>query len=222
MFQIKILICLFIASLICTESQAQQTAPRHVTPEVAATTKEMLEAFSNDGNINFGETYGEMLEREEQEQAEEAAAASKEAEDAQSSILATVPKDSTIDYQGIADAFFPKEKAITEKSADKKPQAPKYEDVVFTVTESTSKVTLGMGHTIDIKIRTSSNLKWNFDKDFKSLEFLTDNTEDEYFHILYKAKAPGQETLYLDCLDISNPSDIKVLETKMVVIKVEE
>ena len=101
-------------------------------------------------------------------------------------------------------------------------EAPKvYEDIIMTLVEPTSKTVLGMGHTIDIKLRAGSNLKWNFDKEYKSLEFISERTEDGFVHAVFKAKEPGRETVYFDCLDVGDPLNVKVLETKLISVKVE-
>lgn len=169
----------------------------------------------------FGETYGEQVEREQ----DEIEAQAKAEEQNSNSVLATVPQDNSIDYQGIANAVFAKSQPTQAQNQPQVPTAeaqPKtYEDIIYTLTDSTSKATLGMGHTIELKLRTSSNLKWNFDKEFKSLEFLSEETKGEYLHVIFKAKAPGQETLYFDCLEMGDPLNIKVLETKLMVVTVE-
>lgn len=215
MSQIKVLGLALMLSLIYGNIQAQTT---NVQKNMGLPAREETPAaIETDG---FGETYGEQMEREQAA----AQAATQAREESQNSVIATVPQDSTIDYQGIANAFFAKDqpqKADAVQADVQKAQPKTYEDVIFTITDSTSHTTLGMGHTIDLKLRTSSNLKWNFDKEFKSLEFLSDRTEDGFFHVVFKAKAPGQETLYFDCLDVSNPENIKVLETKLMVVTVE-
>ncbi len=215
MSQIKVLGLALMLSLIYGNIQAQTT---NVQKNMGLPAREETPAaIETDG---FGETYGEQMEREQAA----AQAATQAREESQNSVIATVPQDSTIDYQGIANAFFTKDqpqKADAVQADVQKAQPKTYEDVIFTITDSTSHTTLGMGHTIDLKLRTSSNLKWNFDKEFKSLEFLSDRTEDGFFHVVFKAKAPGQETLYFDCLDVSNPENIKVLETKLMVVTVE-
>lgn len=204
--------------LIAGGSLAQQ-APREESPETAAAAAAAMEAAmaSQDG---FGSTYGEQVERQ-QEALEAAEKAEKENE---SSVMATVPQDSSVDYGSIANAIFSTPASTSaEKPAPNNGEPVKaYEDIIMTLTEPTTQSELGMGHTIDIKLRSASNLQWNFDKEYKSLEFLSSRTEDGYFHAVFKAKAPGKETIYFDCLDIGDPLNIKVLETKLLVVKVEE
>ncbi len=216
MSQIKVLSLAFAFGLICGTTQAQEvSSPREETQENMQTSS---------GLSGFGETYGEQIAREQEEQARAAQEAQAEAQENQNSVLAKVPENNTIDYKGIANAFFAGGQNQAEETAaaqQAKAQPKTYEDIVFTITEPTSQITLGMGHTLDLKLRTSSNLKWNFDKEFKSLEYISERTEDGFFHIVFKAKAPGQETLYFDCLDVGNPTNIQVLETKLIVVKVE-
>lgn len=203
--------------LIAGGSFAQQ-APREESPEAAAAAAAMEAAMaSQDG---FGPTYGEQVERQ-QEALEEAEKAEKESE---SSVLATVPQDSSVDYGSIANAIFstPAKTAAGKPTTNNAGQPKAYEDIIMTLTEPTTQSELGMGHTIDIKLRSASNLQWNFDKEYKSLEFLSSRTEDGYFHAVFKAKAPGKETIYFDCLDVGDPLNVKVLETKLLVVKVEE
>ncbi len=92
------------------------------------------------------------------------------------------------------------------------PAVQQSEDIIMTLTEPSSKANLGMGRTIDIKLRSASNLNWNFDKEYKSLEYLSSRDEDGFFHIVFKAKAPGKETVYFDCLDVADPMNVKVLD----------
>lgn len=203
--------------LIAGGSLAQQ-APREESPEAAAAAAAMEAAMApQDG---FGPTYGEQVERQ-QEALEAAEKAEKESE---SSVLATVPQDSSVDYGSIANAIFstPAKTAAGKPAANNAGQPKAYEDIIMTLTEPTTQSELGMGHTIDIKLRSASNLQWNFDKEYKSLEFLSSRTEDGYFHAVFKAKAPGKETIYFDCLDVGDPLNVKVLETKLLVVKVEE
>lgn len=211
MSQFRILCVALSLSLCLGEAQAQKTISDTQAPS-------QPETASEEG---FGETYGEQVEREQ----DEIEAQAKAAEENTNSVLATVPQDNSIDYQGIANAVFAKSQPTQASTQAVDPIAenqPKtYEDITYTLTDNTSKATLGMGHTIELKLRTSSNLKWNFDKEFKSLEFLSEDTKDEYLHITFKAKAPGQETLYFDCLDVGDPLNIKVLETKLMIITVE-
>ena len=127
------------------------------------------------------------------------------------------------DYGSIAAAIFSSggTRADQKGKAGAK-EAPKvYEDIIMTLVEPTSKTVLGMGHTIDIKLRAGSNLKWNFDKEYKSLEFISERTEDGFVHAVFKAKEPGRETVYFDCLDVGDPLNVKVLETKLISVKVE-
>lgn len=196
-----------------------QQAPRQESPEVAAAEAMVLEeAARTQPEEGFGLSYGEQLERDK-----EAAEAAQKAEEAEAgNILASVPQDSTIDYGSIADVMFaqgePKSAEKKQTAADKKVN----EDVVITLTEPSSKAELGLGRSIDIKLRSASNLNWNFDKEYKSLEYLSSRDEDGFFHIVFKAKEPGRETLYFDCLDTADPSNVKVLETKMIVVNVGE
>ena len=167
-----------------------QQAPRQESPEVAA---------------------AEALALEATKKAEEAEAGN---------ILAAVPQDSTIDYGSIADVMFSQGTASPNASAKlSEPAVQQSEDIIMTLTEPSSKANLGMGRTIDIKLRSASNLNWNFDKEYKSLEYLSSRDEDGFFHIVFKAKAPGKETVYFDCLDVADPMNVKVLETKMIVVK---
>lgn len=216
MFQIKVLGLAFMLSLLCGEGNAQ-----NATFQAGETAESSLENLQTSSSLSgFGETYGEQMAREQNE----AETVAQEEKESQSSVLATVPQNSAIDYKGIANAYFAgnqETKAENVASEQEKQQPKTYEDVVFTLTEPTSQAVLGMGHTIDLKLRTSPNLKWNFDKEFKSLEFLSERTEDGFFHVVFKAKAPGQETIYFDCLDVGNPTNIQVLETKLMVVKVE-
>lgn len=225
MSQIKVLGLALLLSFMCGKVQAQAVDSQGEMPRAA---REEVQKVEDSGG--FEETYAEQVAREQMEQEQAAQQAEQARQESENSVLATVPQGSSsnvntpIDYKGIANAYFSgnkEEKA--ENSADKaeKPQPKTYEDVIFTITEPTSKATLGMGHTIDLKLRTSSNLKWNFDKEFQSLEYLSERTEDGFFHVVFKAKAPGQETVYFDCLDVGNPDNIQVLETKLIVIKVE-
>lgn len=196
-----------------------QQAPRVESPEVAAAAA--LEAAAQAEPIDgFGPTYGEQVELQQ----EALEAAEKAEKENANTVLAPVPQDSEVDYGSIADAIF-------SNAPPSAPGAPRqnrgessktYEDVVLTLTEPTTKAELGMGHTIDLKLRSASNLLWNFDKDYKSLEFLSSRNEDGYFHAVFKAKNPGKETIYFDCLDHSDPLNVKVLETKLIVITVEE
>lgn len=217
MSQIKVLGLASVLSFLAGSVYAQEA-----TFQAGETAQSTLESLQTSSNLSgFGETYGEQIAREQA--AEQAAEQANQ--ESQNSVLATVPQDnSSIDYKGIANAFFAKDqaqKADANEADAQKAQPKTYDDVIFTITDPTSHATLGMGHTIDLKLRTSSNLKWNFDKEFKSLEFLSDRTEDGFFHAVFKAKAPGQETLYFDCLDVGNPENIKVLETKLMVVTVE-
>lgn len=200
-----------------------QQPPRQESPEVTAAEMEAMKeaaAAGGTGSVDgFGETYGEQVEREQD--AIEAAAAAAEAES--NTILAPMPQDSTVDYGSIADAIFSSggTRADQKGKAGAK-EAPKvYEDIIMTLVEPTSKTVLGMGHTIDIKLRAGSNLKWNFDKEYKSLEFISERTEDGFVHAVFKAKEPGRETVYFDCLDVGDPLNVKVLETKLISVKVE-
>ncbi len=215
MSQIKFLWVALGLGILSGTAQAQDA-----TFQAGATAESTLDSLQASTGLNgFGETYGEQMAREQ----DEAEAIAQEEKESQGSVLATVPQNSTIDYKGIANAFFAgNQNPDTAEAEQEAPAKPKtYEDVIFTLTEPTSQTVLGMGHTIDLKLRTSSNLKWNFDKEFKSLEFLSERTEDGFFHAVFKAKAPGQETLYFDCLDVGNPTNIQVLETKLIVVKVE-
>ena len=200
-----------------------QQPPRQESPEVTAAEMEAMKeaaAAGGTGSVDgFGETYGEQVEREQD--AIEAAAAAAKAES--NTILAPMPQDSTVDYGSIADAIFSSggTRADQKGKAGAK-EAPKvYEDIIMTLVEPTSKTVLGMGHTIDIKMRAGSNLKWNFDKEYKSLEFISERTEDGFVHAVFKAKEPGRETVYFDCLDVGDPLNVKVLETKLISVKVE-
>ena len=199
-----------------------QQPPRQESPEVTAAEMEAMKeaaAAGGTGSVDgFGETYGEQVERE-QDAIEAAAAAKAES----NTILAPMPQDSTVDYGSIADAIFSSggTRADQKGKAGVK-EAPKvYEDIIMTLVEPTSKTVLGMGHTIDIKLRAGSNLKWNFDKEYKSLEFISERTEDGFVHAVFKAKEPGRETVYFDCLDVGDPLNVKVLETKLISVKVE-
>ena len=216
MSQIKVLGLASVLSFLAGSVYAQDA-----TFQAGETVQSALENLQTSSNLSgFEETYGEQIAREQAA----AQAAEQESKENQNSVLATVPQDSTIDYKGIANAFFAKDQPqkADETQADVQKAQPKtYEDVLFTITDPTSHATLGMGHTIDLKLRTSSNLKWNFDKELKTLEFLSERTEDGFFHAVFKAKAPGQETLYFDCLDVGNPENIKVLETKLMIVTVE-
>ena len=196
-----------------------QQPPRQESPEVTAAEMEAMKeaaAVGGTGSVDgFGETYGEQVEREQD--AIEAAAAAAKAES--NTILAPMPQDSTVDYGSIADAIF---SSGGTRADQKGKEAPKvYEDIIMTLVEPTSKTVLGMGHTIDIKLRAGSNLKWNFDKEYKSLEFISERTEDGFVHAVFKAKEPGRETVYFDCLDVGDPLNVKVLETKLISVKVE-
>ena len=187
-----------------------QQPPRQESPEVTAAEMETMKeaaAAGGTGSVDgFGETYGEQVEREQD--AIEAAAAAAKAES--NTILAPMPQDSTVDYGSIADAIFSSGGTRTDqKGKAGVKEAP------------TSKTVLGMGHTIDIKLRAGSNLKWNFDKEYKSLEFISERTEDGFVHAVFKAKEPGRETVYFDCLDVGDPLNVKVLETKLISVKVE-
>lgn len=195
-----------------------QQPPRQESPEVTAAEMEAMKeaaAAGGTGSVDgFGETYGEQ-------DAIEAAAAAAKAES--NTILAPMPQDSTVDYGSIADAIFSSGGTRTDqKGKAGVKEAPKvYEDIIMTLVEPTSKTVLGMGHTIDIKLRAGSNLKWNFDKEYKSLEFISERTEDGFVHAVFKAKEPGRETVYFDCLDVGDPLNVKVLETKLISVKVE-
>ena len=193
-----------------------QQPPRQESPEVTAAEMEAMKeaaAAGGTGSVDgFGETYGEQVEREQD--AIEAAAAAAKAES--NTILAPMPQDSTVDYGSIADAIFSSGGTRT----DQKGKAG-VKEVIMTLVEPTSKTVLGMGHTIDIKLRAGSNLKWNFDKEYKSLEFISERTEDGFVHAVFKAKEPGRETVYFDCLDVGDPLNVKVLETKLISVKVE-
>ena len=196
-----------------------QQPPRQESPEVTAAEMEAMKeaaAAGGTGSVDgFGETYGEQVEREQD--AIEAAAAAAKAES--NTILAPMPQDSTVDYGSIADAIFSSggTRADQKGKAGVK-EAPKvYEDIIMTLVEPTSKTVLGMGHTIDIKLRAGSN----FDKEYKSLEFISERTEDGFVHAVFKAKEPGRETVYFDCLDVGDPLNVKVLETKLISVKVE-
>lgn len=199
-----------------------QQPPRQESPEVTAAEMEAMKeaaAAGGTGSVDgFGETYGEQVERE-QDAIEAAAAAKAES----NTILAPMPQDSTVDYGSIADAIFSSGGTRTDqKGKAGVKEAPKvYEDIIMTLVEPTSKTVLGMGHTIDIKLRAGSNLKWNFDKEYKSLEFISERTEDGFVHAVFKAKEPGRETVYFDCLDVGDPLNVKVLETKLISVKVE-
>lgn len=192
-----------VSLMILAPAAVAQEAPRTETPEAAAANR------SSQGG--FGPSYYDQLE----EQKQQAAARVEQEQKTDRSVLAVPTGDDKVDYKGIANALF----AQPEKTAPKKAVA--YQDEIITLTEPTQKLTLGMGHTADIKVRTAPNLKWNYDKEFSSLEFLSDREEDGFQHAVYKAKAPGEETIYFDCLDMSDPTNIKVLETKLIVIKVE-
>lgn len=195
-----------------------QQAPRQESPEVAAAEALALEeAARAEPEEGFGLPYGERLERQQ-----EALEAAKKAEEAEAgNILAAVPQDSTIDYGSIADVMFSQGTASPNASAKlSEPAVQQSEDIIMTLTEPSSKANLGMGRTIDIKLRSASNLNWNFDKEYKSLEYLSSRDEDGFFHVVFKAKAPGKETVYFDCLDVADPMNVKVLETKMIVVKV--
>lgn len=200
-----------------------QQPPRQESPEVTAAEMEAMKeaaAAGGTGSVDgFGETYGEQVEREQD--AIEAAAAAAKAES--NTILAPMPQDSTVDYGSIADAIFSSggTRADQKGKAGAKEVPKVYEDIIMTLVEPTSKTVLGMGHTIDIKLRAGSNLKWNFDKEYKSLEFISERTEDGFVHAVFKAKEPGRETVYFDCLDVGDPLNVKVLETKLISVKVE-
>ena len=203
----------------CALPICAQQAPREESPEVAAAEALALEEARTQQQDGFGIPYGEQLERRQ----EALAAAQRASEEEAGNILASVPQDSTIDYGSIADVMFSKGEAkqdgANKQSADNQQNN---EDIVMTLTDASSKANLGLGRTIDIKLRSASNLNWNFDKEYKSLEYLSSRNEDGFFHVVFKAKAPGSETVYLDCLDIADPMNIKVLETKIIVIKVGE
>lgn len=176
-----------------------QQPPRQESPEVTAAEMEAMKeaaAAGGTGSVDgFGETYGEQVEREQD--AIEAAAAAAKAES--NTILAPMPQDSTVDYGSIADAIFSSggTRADQKGKAGVK-EAPKvYEDIIMTLVEPTSKTVLGMGHTIDIKLRAGSNLKWNFDKEYKSLEFISERTEDGFVHAVFKAKNPAAKRFIL-------------------------
>lgn len=197
MSQLRALGTILCLCLMFGEAYGQQTAPRQ----------------EDEGTITRGSRVIRASDNESTEQSPSKSGGS---------LLATTPKDTTIDYQGIANVFFPQEqKKKADDPAQQEEKGSEYEDVVFTLAEPVSKSVLGMGHTIDLKVRTSSNLKWNYDKEFKSLEYLSERTEDDFFHVVFKAKAPGEETIYFDCLDMSDPLNVKVLETKLIVVKVE-
>ena len=194
MSQIKIIGAVLFLCLIFGETYGQQTAPRQEGEGTITRESRVIRGSDNEDTGKSSNSSG--------------------------SVLATPSKDTTIDYQGIANVFFQQEQKV-DGSAQKEEKGSEYEDVIFTLTEPVSKSVLGMGHTINLKVRTSSNLKWNYDKEFKSLEYLSEGTEDDFFHVIFKAKAPGEETIYFDCLDMSDPLNVKVLETKLIVVKVE-
>ena len=177
--------------------------------------------------LTFGEAYGQQTAPRQENSTDNSRTVSGSTTSETSgskggSSIAKVPQNTTIDYQGIANVFFqPEPQAKTADAAQASDKGSEYEDIVFTLTEPVSKSVLGMGHTIDLKVRNGANLKWNFDKEFKSLEYLSERTEDDFLHVVFKAKAPGEETVYFDCLDMSDPLNVKVLETKLIVIKVE-
>jgi len=208
-----------VFSLIAGAAGAQQPSEEAPAAE-AAQAQTLQETAPTQPEEGFGATYGEMVAR--QQEAIEAAQKVKEQE--KETVLAPVPQDSDIDYGSIAAAVF-SQGETSEKAPDAKTTAGSRkndDDIVMTLTEPTSEAELGMGRTIEVKLRTSSNLNWNFDKEYKSLEYLSSRTEDGFFHIVLKAKAPGKETIYFDCLDASDPLNVRVLETKMITISVGE
>ena len=205
----KMLAAVFSLTVVSSAAAVAQEAPRAETPEAAAAYQANQEKMSQGG---FGPSYYDQLEAQKQAEA----ARAEEAKKVDRAVLAVPSGNDTVDYKGIANALF----AQPEKEVAKKNVV--YQDEIITLTEPTQKLTLGMGHTADLKVRTAPNLKWNYDKEFTSLEFLSDREEDGFQHAVYKAKAPGEETIYFDCLDLSDPTNVKVLETKMIVIKVEE
>lgn len=187
-----------------------QEAPRVETPEAIAAYQAAQKQAAPSG---FGDSYYDQLENQKKEDAARQEAAQKKS----NTVLAAPSGNDTVDYKGIANALFAQPEAQPSAQA-----VNNYQDEIITLTQPTQKLTLGMGRTADIKVRTAPNLKWNYDKEFSTLEFLSDREEDGFQHAVYKAKAPGEETIYFDCLDMSDPADIKVLETKLIVIKVEE
>lgn len=199
---------LFGLSVISFAANAQE-APRVETPEAIAAYQAAKKQAAQSG---FGDSYYDQMENQKKAEAARQEAAQKKS----NTVLAAPTGNDTVDYKGIANALFAEPEA--------KPAAPavNYQDEIITLTQPTQKLTLGMGRTADIKVRTAPNLKWNYDKEFSTLEFLSDREEDGFQHAVYKAKAPGEETIYFDCLDMSDPADIRVLETKLIVIKVEE
>ena len=202
-------LCLFAGNVLAQQPVAQTEQP-------AAESEEAKAPAPVDG---FGETYGEKVEREQSAKKAQEAETAKEEENG---ILAAVPADNDIDYGAIADVMFANPSAAKADNTQPQPAAPVSENVFVTLSDPTTKANLDLGRTIEIKIPTTANLTWNFDKEYKALDYVSDKTENGYFQVVFRGKAAGDETIYFDSLDMSDPLNVKVLETKMMVVKVGE